>query len=197
MVFVVDFAKKHWRSLVVVVLVVGAFFGGRALAPTKVQVVEKVVKVQDNSKAQVDSQQDIKTEVVYVDRPVDRVITRTIVKEPDGKVTDTTTDATHRGDTTVTSNQTQQTKVEVKVEKQVVYQEKTVEKVVDHTLDSRWEVGLQAGYNFPKLGINYVPGVPKDLVLGVSGGYKLTKSLKVGVWVNSQGSAGGQISLSF
>ena len=183
--------KKYWKYGLVAVLVIGAFLGGRFLTPVKVKTVTQTVTIKDSSVANQNTQQESKTQIQYVDRPVDHIITKIVVKEPSGKVTETTTDATHQGNTVVNKVEDKKKEVEIQVKTQIVYQEKIVEKIVDNGVKDKYSVGVMVGYGLTGQGTtNYVPSIPKGAVLGAYGLYRVFGPVKSGIFLNSRGDAG-------
>ena len=183
--------KKYWKYGLVAVLIIGAFLGGRFLTPVKVKTVVQTVTIKDTSVANQNTQQESETQIQYVDRPVDHIITKIVVKEPSGKVTETTTDATHQGNTVVDKTEDKKKEVEIQVKTQIVYQEKIVEKIVNNGVKETYSVGLMVGYGLTGQGAtNYVPSIPKGAVLGAYGLYRVFGPVKSGIFLNSRGDAG-------
>ena len=183
--------KKYWKYGLVAVLIIGAFLGGRFLTPVKVKTVVQTVTIKDTSVANQNTQQESETQIQYVDRPVDHIITKIVVKEPSGKVTETTTDATHQGNTVVDKTEDKKKEVEIQVKTQIVYQEKIVEKIVNNGVKEKYSVGLMVGYGLTGQGAtNYVPSIPKGAVLGAYGLYRVFGPVKSGIFLNSRGDAG-------
>ena len=183
--------KKYWKYGLVAVLIIGAFLGGRFLTPVKVKTVVQTVTIKDTSVANQNTQQESETQIQYVDRPVDHIITKIVVKEPSGKVTETTTDATHQGNTVVDKTEDKKKEVEIQVKTQIVYQEKIVEKIVNNGVKEKYSVGLMVGYGLTGQGAtNYVPSIPKGAVLWAYGLYRVFGPVKSGIFLNSRGDAG-------
>lgn len=193
MIYLLQLKKywKYWKYGLVVVLISGAFLGGRFLTPVKVKTVTQTVTVKDSSTTNQNTQQESKTQIQYVDRPVDHIITKIVVKEPSGKVTETDTDSTHQGNSVVTKSEDKKKDVEVQVKTQIVYQEKIVEKIVDNGVKEKYSVGVMVGYGLTGQGAtNYVPSIPKGAVLGAYGLYRVFGPVKSGIFLNSRGDAG-------
>lgn len=187
--------KKYGKYVLLVLVLGGCFFLGRCTAPTKTVTQTVIVKEQVESK--VTQNEETKTQIQYVDRPVDHVITKIIVKEPGGKTTVTTTDATHTGNTVVTKSEDAkvQTKTEIKTE--IVYQDKIIEKLVLKNDFKRWEVGLGAGYKLAGDSVNLIPVLPKKLVIEGEVDYSLTDWFSVGVFASTETVIGAKVGVKF
>lgn len=197
------FMAKYWKYILVATMVVGAFLAGRFLVPQKVVTQTVTVKAESQTNKTVD--QDTKIEYRYVDRPVDHIITKIVIKRPDGTVIDKTTDDVHQGNTEVTGGKQESKDTQVQVKTVIEYKDKIVEKVVDKTTNERFEIGLMAGYGLYGDKTNVISKLydkmPEGMVLGAQVNYKLLqiKSLNVkgGVWGSSRGDVGVGLTASF
>jgi hypothetical protein len=195
--------KKVVAAVVVVaVLVVGAFAGGRYSAPDKIVTRTEVKTVAtDRVVTQVDTDKildALKTLNVQKDVHVVRVVE----KEKDGttKVTTTTDDKSKSESSTQTQDKTQtETK---KAEEKIVYQDRVETKIVERTRP-QWGFTLQPGFDFAgALGhpsYSLLPStIPvQHLVIGVGLDRRILGPLSVGVWVNSAGVGGLNLRLEF
>lgn len=189
--------KKYWKPALIVALIIGAFLGGRFLAPDKVKTVTQTITVKDTNVSNLNTERKIDTVTKYVDRPVDRIITKTIIKEPSGKVTETSTDSTHQGNLEINKTKDEQKNTQVQVKTEIVYKDRLVEKAVEHS-DKKLSLGLSVGYNLTgESTTNYVPGLPQETVVGVYGAYEVFSSVKAGGFLNSRGDAGVMVEVDW
>jgi hypothetical protein len=145
-----------------------------------------------------DSSQNVKIVTQYVDRPVDRVITKTVIREVGGKVTETTVDDTHQGNTTINTVKDVDKDQKVQVKTETVYKDRDVIRTIDKEVSSKWSVGAGVGYGLTGQGnTNYIPSMPKGSVVNVQLNHKVFSWLKGGVWANSRGDAGVQALVEF
>lgn len=170
--------KTHWRKLVVPLLLVAAFLGGRLAAPTRVETreveVERVVEVVRTVQAA--------AEVRYVDRVQRVVVTREV--RPDGSSSERTeTDTREQG----ASAQASQTATQASRE---ALREVTKERVVEVRPSLR--VSALAGVD---LGSVWA-GTPRA-ELGAVVEYRLVGPLSVGAWGLSSRRGGVSLSLEF
>jgi len=200
--YAVENLKKYWKYILVVVLVLGAFLGGRYSTSEKVKTVTQTVTIKDTESSTKNSNIQEKIVYQYVDRPVDRVVTKTIIKEPSGKTTETTTDSTHQGNMVVTKTEDKVKEVQIKVEKEIVYQEKIVEKVVNNGNKFPIDVGISIGYSvFSSDSNNLISPLPGRMVVGGYATYRIGEVLKlpinIGANISSRGDLGLMAGVSF
>lgn len=191
----ITWLRKYLKYIVVVLMLGGTFFVGRCTAPTKTVTQTVTVKEQVESKST--QNQESKTQIQYVDRPVDHIITKTVVKEVNGKVIETTTDATHTGNLVINKTDDTKTQVKTEIKTEIVYKDKIVEKLVLKDNFKRWEIGADLGTQFMGEDINIIPKLPKKLVIGVSADYNFYNWLSVGVWGNTSTSVGVKVGVKF
>jgi hypothetical protein len=187
--------RKYGKYVLLALVLGGSFYVGRCTAPTKT--VTQTVTVKEQIQSKTTENQEIKTQVQYVDRPVDHVITKIIVREPSGKTTETVTDATHEGNTVVNKTKDAETQVKTETKTEIVYKDKIVEKLVLKDSFKRWEVGADLGYQVLGDSVNIIPTLPKKLVIGASVDYNLCSWLSVGLWGNSSTAVGGKVGVKF
>ena len=183
----------HWKYIVGTLLIAGAFLSGRYMVPTKT--ITQTITIKDTSTTDKNIQKETKARTIYVDRPVDHIITKVIVREPSGKTTETDTDATHQGNLIVDTISDKKKDEQVQIKTETVYKDRVVEKVVSISNNNMWEVGVLAGYG--KTSLNYIPKVPNNIVLGGFAEKKILGNLKGGLWINSRLDVGVQLSYSF
>jgi hypothetical protein len=186
--------KKHYKYILVVLILGCSFFVGRYTAPTKT--ITQTVTLTEKAKVDTIQNQEVKTQIQYVDRPVDHVITKTVIKEVGGKVTETVTDATHTGNTVVNRVEDAKTQVKTEIKTEIVYKDKIVEKLILKDF-KKWEVGAHVGYQLTGDGINIIPSLPKKMEVGVSVDRSLNEWLSVGVWANSSTAVGAGLHVRF
>ena len=193
--------KARWKYVLVAVLIAGAFLGGRFSTPEKVKTVTQTVTVKSNETLNKDIKVEQNTVYKYVDRPVDHIITRTVIKEPSGKVTETVIDNTHQGNTEVLGKETIKKEVEIQIKKEIVYQDRIVEKVVEND-NKKLDFGINLGYSiFTKDETNLIPSLPKRMVVGGYATYKVGEvfklPIKLGIDVTSRGDLGITLGVNF
>jgi hypothetical protein len=182
-------------------LILGAFLGGRYATPDKIKTITQTVTIKDTSIKNKEVKTDTNIVYKYIDRPVDRVITKTIIKEPNGKVTETNTDSTHQGNTEINQVKDVQTKVEVQVKKEIVYQDRVVEKIVVNN-KNKLDFGASLGYSvFSSDATNLIPRLPDRMVVGGYATYKIgdlfKMPIKAGASVNTRGDLSLIVGASF
>lgn len=172
-----DFVLKHWRIFAVVILLAGAFIGGRYTAQGRVQYVEKEKIVE---KQIIVAGKDTRT-IEYRDR----IITRVVVKKPDGTVTETTVDK-DAGHSDKNEHETKTVTIEKIVER---------EKIVK-VGPPDWRVGILVGATATKWDKLPTLGTPY-LAVGVEVDRRIIGPFSLGVWGLSSGAAGVAISGEF
>ena len=142
---VLDFLKLHWKWVLIVVLPIAGFIGGRFLAPIPERIVEKV-RIQEVVKEVVVIQEKVRIEIVKVKDT--QVVERwhrekTETKTPDGAVV--TKEVEDKNIDSIVHDRENSTEVKVvEVEKQVVvFKDKVTEKIIDN--QRRFRVGLLVG----------------------------------------------------
>lgn len=194
---VTNVLKKYWKPALIVALIVGAFLGGRFLAPYKVKTVTQTVTVKDTDTLTSNMERKTDTVIKYVDRPVDHIVTKTIIKEPSGKVTETSVDSTHQGNREITKTKDDQKNTQVQIKTELVYRDKFIEKIVESP-NKKLALGLNLGYNLTNKGVvNYIPGLPQETVVGAYGTYMILSSVKAGGFLNSRGDAGVMVEVNW
>jgi hypothetical protein len=121
-----------------------------------------------------------------------------VIKEVGGKVTETTTDSTHVGNTVVNTVQDTQVKVQTQVKTEIVYKDKIIEKekIVDNTKRSRWDIGVGVGYGLTDT-TTIIPGLSKNLVVTADVSYKILGPFSVGVWGSTRKDIGAMVRIGF
>lgn len=195
--FITDW-RKIWKPVLVLGVIVGAFCYGRYSKMCPAVETTHTTTIDNRGVQNTDSSQNVKIVTQYVDRPVDRVITKTIIKEVGGKVTETTVDDTHQGNTTINTVKDVDKDQKVQVKTETVYKDRDVIRTIDKEVSSKWSVGAGVGYGLTGQGnTNYIPSMPKGSVVNVQLNHKVFSWLKGGVWANSRGDAGVQALVEF
>ena len=194
-------AKEHWVTIVVVVLLVlAAAYAGHKLSPGAERVVEKehvVTKTQVEYRDRV--VEKVVQKVVYVRQVQKHVKTTTVdVKKPDGTVEHKVevTDLSH----TETSNTAD--KVEVRTE--IKYVDRIVEKTVDklkivEAYKPQWRLGAGAAYDVMFAlgrGTRGVPGMD-GFAVQVEADRRILGPFWLGIWGTTTGLAGLHVSGEF
>lgn len=180
-----EFIKAHWAKILVVALIVGAYFGGRYSVPVveRLKVEEKIV-YQDR---------EVIKEVIVERKVVTKGETRVVVRDryvyPDGSIHEHEEEKT---DTKTDEKTDKDTKTEVVKEVRVV-EERIVEKVIDRR--PQWRASLLVGADF---GPAWQP-IPNAgaLTLGAHVEFRPLGPVWVGVWGLHTGAVGGSIGVEF
>jgi hypothetical protein len=200
-----DLKSINWQSLpkwpiIVVLVAVGSFFGGRYSSPekTKVVTVDKVVEIhhEQTQVAQQINIDELLKKVQDKTRYVDRDVVRVVTIKPDGTRTETETDRS-KIDSTQHTTTNQETKVSEATEiKKLLddYRAEEHSKTVIKENPKNWRVGILTGYSKDSSGV--ITGVP-GLIVGGFAERKLIGPVNLGAWANSQPGAGLQLSVSF
>lgn len=186
--------RKVWKPAGVVALVVAALLYGRHSVVCKPAETVKDVQIQNTTDIGKVSSQTSQTVIQYVDRPVDHIITKTVIKEVNGKVTETTKDETRQGDTETNTTKTEAKEKEVQVKTETVYKTTTVQVPAPPSL-TKWQAGIGIGYGITGEGkTNYIPKLPTgSVVMGQLNHSILKDWIKGGAFVTSRGDAGLQL----
>jgi hypothetical protein len=190
-------------AVLLMLLLLGAYSGGRYVQPAKVVEKEHVVTKVETKIEYKDRVVEKKVEVekkVYV-RIRQKNVRREIVdiQKPDGtkerRVTETdlsTTKTADKDDRTTTTDKTEDRRVEeARTEQQDIHKTKVV------IFESpQWRVGVLVGYDImaPFQGSRGVPGM-EGVVVGVTGERRIWKRLWMGLWGTTTGNVGLKLDL--
>ncbi len=191
-----------------VVLLAGTFFAGRFTAPDKIKTVTVEKRVEVIKETQVVRQEinleELKKIVASIKVKVNVVKEHTETVLPDGSKTthDTTTDKTETDSKSETDTKnTAKTETETKIWKETVRVEEHIKIVEKLKNPDTWTLGVQTGVSIPALAgrdvPNYVPGLPQQVMVGGFLTKRLIGPISGGVFINSHGDAGLQVSLGF
>ena len=186
--------RKVWKPALVIVLVTGALLYGRHSVVCKSAETVKDVQVQNTTDRGEVSTQATQTVIQYVDRPVNHIITKTVVKEVNGKVTECTKDETLQGNTESKTTKTETQNKDVQVKTEIKYVDKVVQVPAPPSL-TKWQAGIGIGYGITGEGkTNYIPKLPTgSVVMGQLNHAILKDWIKGGVFATSRGDAGLQL----
>jgi hypothetical protein len=183
-----------WKPALVIILVTGAWLYGRHGVVCPPAQTVKEVQVQNSIDSNISSTKTTQTVIQYVDRPVDHIITKTIIKEVTGKTVETTVDETHQGNTEVKTTKGETKEKEAQVKTEIVYKDKIVQVPAPPSV-TKWQAGIGIGYGITGEGkTNYIPKLPTgSVVMGQLNHAILKDWIKGGVFATSRGDAGLQL----
>jgi len=186
--------RKVWKPALVIALVTGALLYGRHSVVCPPAQTVKDVQVQNTVDSNISSTQTAQTVIQYVDRPVIHTITKTVVKEVDGKTTETTKDETSQGNTETKTTKNEAKEKEIQVKTEIVYKDKVVQVPAPPSL-TKWQAGIGIGFGITGEGkTNYIPKLPTgSVVMGQLNHAILKDWIKGGVFATSRGDAGLQL----
>jgi hypothetical protein len=196
------------------VLLCGSFAAGRYSSPSTVQYVDKIKTVEVQHETRVVEQKvdlsEIKSLIAQYAKSQQRDVFKkkvTIVDPNGGKtITEETTDKT-KTDTQKTVSDHTDTKVvstgkDSSDSSSSITQERTTTKIVAKDGGSNYGLALQFGINVPHPltgdGLpNYIPGMPRQTVMGITFDRRIIGPIYGGAWGNSRGDAGVHIRFGF
>jgi hypothetical protein len=199
-------STQNWYSLGkmfgVIAIAAALFAAGRytATTETKIVTVDRIVEKQLETKVinqQVDIAQLLKKIEDYTKI---QKKTRVVVVKPDGTRIEKETDNTSVAKKTDTTQDTKikETKQEVVIKEVIKIEEHT--KIIDNTRNEKYRFALGVGYGLPALWQevpNYVPGLPKGLMLDGSAGIKVIGPFFLEGFLTSRLDTGLRLSVGF
>jgi hypothetical protein len=199
------FSQNH---LVLILAVAGSFAAGWYLKPANIRIVESTKTTEIHHETTTIQQKVDLTEFrkMLADSAVQKNVTiiKEVIKAPDGTVTERTrtedksTSQVHKtADTSTASKSETQMKRDL-LDQKTEEHYKLVEEI---TPPNNWGLFAQAGVSLPGLTgrdvPNYVPGLPKQLMLGVGIERRILGPIYVGAFVSSRLDTGLQLRVGF